>query len=95
MSAGLTSLDLKRCDQVTDAGLAHVAQLKQLASLNLKSCNKITIGGLISLSQLSSLKQLALPRSGNLPSSADLAYVMALPQTTTLDLKTCKNLTGK
>ncbi len=41
------SLDLTKCNRVTDAGgLEHVARLSALTSLNLSHCTRITEGGL-------------------------------------------------
>ena len=54
--AGLSSLHLGCCDQVTDAGVAALAErCPQLSSLNLSYCDKVTDAGVAALSSLSSL----------------------------------------
>ena len=41
--AQLTGLKLHVCENVTDTGMEHLAQLTQLASLGVGGCNKITV----------------------------------------------------
>ena len=53
---GLRALDLRSCEEVTDAGLQHVASCAQLASLSLYDCKKVTDAG---LQYLASCPQLA------------------------------------
>ena len=38
----LTYLDLSDCENITDTGLEHIAQLTQLTSLDVWGCSKIT-----------------------------------------------------
>ncbi len=56
----LWSLDLSRCERVTDSGLAHLAHLISLQSLNLFGCERVTNRGLAHLWSLSSLQSLRL-----------------------------------
>ena len=46
--------------KITDAGLKHLAKLKQLTSLDLRSCWRITDGGLKELAKLEQLTKLNL-----------------------------------
>ena len=55
-----TRLNVSECNDVTDAGLEHVAQLTQLSSLNLGSCRQITDTGLEHVAQLTQLSSLDL-----------------------------------
>lgn len=55
----LTLLSIDRCEMVTDAGLAHVAEISGLQELGLSSTS-ITDDGLRHISQLGSLKTLNL-----------------------------------
>ncbi len=48
----LWKLSLYGCAQISDAGLAHIAELKQLLTLNLMGCQKITDSGLLGLASL-------------------------------------------
>ena len=57
---GLTSLKLPGCSDITDAGLAHLAQLTGLTSLDLAWCEDITDAGLKHLAQLTGLTWLDL-----------------------------------
>lgn len=76
---GLTNLKLLRldnCSAVTDAGLAHIADLTSLTFLSLAYTN-ITDDGLIHLSKLTNLKTLNL---GNTPiEGRGLEHVTAMP----------------
>ena len=54
----LRTLNLARCVQITDQGLAHLEQLP-LTGLNLRECRKLTAAGLIHLRQMP-LKKLQL-----------------------------------
>ena len=49
---GLTSLDMDVCDRITDAGVAHLAQLTGLTSLDLSECRLITDAGVAHLRDL-------------------------------------------
>ena len=51
----LTTLNLGRCDQITDTGLQHIAQLTQLRVLNLTGCDQITDTGLQYLTHITSV----------------------------------------
>ena len=54
-----TRLDLSDCDQITDAGLAHVAKLSNLTVLDLRG-SSITDAGLAHLAKLANLTVLEL-----------------------------------
>ena len=54
----VTNLSLYNCEQITDAGLAHLGQLSQLTNLDLGWCKQITDAGLAHLGQLSQLTNL-------------------------------------
>lgn len=58
--AGLTALDLAGCAHVTDAGLAAVAEQRELVRLNLAGCARITDEGVALLRGLSLLGNLRL-----------------------------------
>lgn len=67
--------------ELTDAGLTHVAELKDVVSLNLRD-TKITSAGLIHLKGLTKLRRLHLERTGiddegigNLASLSNLVYL--------------------
>ena len=42
----LTTLSLRRCNEVNDAGLAHLTNLKSLTSLDLSGCENVTEAGM-------------------------------------------------
>ena len=48
------------CDRITDAGVAHLAQLTGLTKLDLFMCGRITDAGLAHLAQLTGLTSLDL-----------------------------------
>ena len=68
----LKMLDLSFCENVTDAGLIHVKELKCLQSLNLGS-SAVTDAGLIHLKELKSLQTLNL--MGTKVTDAGLAHL--------------------
>jgi hypothetical protein len=41
----LQHLDLSGCQQITDAGVAHLAALTQLQHLDIRNCEQITDAG--------------------------------------------------
>ena len=85
----LTSLNLSNCTNITDAGLAHLAELP-LTQLNLSGCENITDAGLAHLTGLP-LTQLNLSECENI-TDAGLAHLAKLPLTQ-LDLSYCENIT--
>ena len=50
---GLQSLDLNKCDEITDNSVNYLAQLKSLKRLDLEVCRKITFKGQAHLAKLS------------------------------------------
>ena len=78
------SLDVCGCEQLTDTGLDHVAQLTQLTSLVLCGCDKITDTGLQHVAQLTQLTSLDLSFCKKI-TNAGLENVAKLLQLTSLD----------
>lgn len=71
----LTLLRIGRCEMVTDAGLAHVAEIPELQELGLSS-TPITDDGLRNISHLKSLRRLDL--SGTLVTDEGLRHLIGL-----------------
>ena len=88
---GLRALDLTGCEEVTDAGLRHVARCAQLASLNLRSCNKVTDAGLRHVARCAQLASLDL--RGCRVTDAGLKHVARCAQLASLNLSDCYQVT--
>ncbi|KAK9822807.1 hypothetical protein WJX81_000986 [Elliptochloris bilobata] len=58
--AGLRSLSLAGCEDVSDAGIAAVARLRALTHLDLRNCCKVTDASLLALAELPCLLSLDL-----------------------------------
>jgi internalin A len=86
----LTVLDLRRCVQITDAGLVHLAEMTQLKSLKLQSPG-ITNQGLKTLQPLTSLKALALEQSA--VNDEGLPLLAQFPQVVDFSLLECGEVT--
>ncbi|MCS7272507.1 MAG: hypothetical protein NZ703_15595, partial [Gemmataceae bacterium] len=84
----LMFLNLEWCSKITDAGLAHLAQLTQLQQLDLESCSKITDAGLAHLAPLTQLQHLNLRGCDNI-TDAGLAHLAKLTQLQQLNLTGC------
>ena len=79
----LTSLNLAECEDITDAGLAHLAQLHALTSLDLAYCSNITDAGLAHLAQLHALTSLNLYGCSNITDAGRDSLKQKLPQLNT------------
>lgn len=56
----ITELDLRECEQITDAGVVHIKSLTCLTHLNLGYCKHITDDGIAHLESLTALTRLNL-----------------------------------
>ncbi len=91
--ASLTSLhrlELRVCELVTDAGLAHLKGLTSLQDLDL-SCTAVTDAGLVHLTGLTSLQDLDLWSTA--VTDAGLAHLKGLTSLHRLDLSWCELVT--
>ena len=86
----VTKVDL-RGDQVTDAGLASIADLLYVRNLFLSDAPKCTDAGLVHLRGLKSLEEICLIRTGM--TDAGLVHLAAVPHLQEL-LIDSKNITG-
>ncbi len=75
----LQTLNLRGCDNITDAGLLHIAELQQLQTLNLGGCDKITDAGLQHLATLQQLQELNLYNCPQI-TDAGLQHIGSLQQ---------------
>ena len=87
----LTSLCLRLCTNITDAGLAHVSRARALRSLDLAGCG-VSDAGLAAVGRLPQLTFLSL-RDCRRVTDAGLAHVARLPQLQHLDLAHCDQIT--
>ncbi len=88
----ITSISLSNCKKITDAGLAHLAELPSLYSLNLSMCDNITDAGLAHLAKLTLLSSLDLRRCTNI-TDAGIAHLSKLALLSSLNLSICPNIT--
>ncbi len=88
----VVSLNLSGCEEITDAGLAHLKELTQLTDLNLVWCHLITDAGLAHLARLTQLTSLNLFGCA-LITDAGLAHLARLTQLTDLNLVWCHLIT--
>jgi hypothetical protein len=88
----IIQLYLDNCENITEAGLAHLSGLTQLTELSLVGCNKITDAGLARLSGLTQLKELNLAGCSKI-TDAGLSHLNGLTQLTELGLTECSEIT--
>jgi serine/threonine protein kinase len=88
----LVGLNLAWCEQITDAGLAYLKDLRGLQSLELMGCKRVTNFGTVHLAKLKRLKSLNL-RWCVLLTDMGLQVMRKLGDLETLDLMGCGNLT--
>jgi hypothetical protein len=83
----LLVLNLRNCDQITDAGLQHVTGLNKLSSLHLGGfrCKKVTDAGLVHVGKLKQLTSLNMADTENI-TDAGLVHVGKLTQLRRLNL---------
>ena len=60
MSSTLQNLHLKRCENITDAGVTSLAVLTSLEDIDLRLCGKITAEGVAALQGLPRLRRILL-----------------------------------
>lgn len=84
----LQVLNLSFCKQISDEGLASLAQLQNLQTLNLSMCNKITDQGLAYLAQLKNLQILNLAACTQITDQG-LVSLTQLQKLKTLGLSGC------
>lgn len=90
----LQTLNLTRCYQITDQGLASLSQLKQLQTLHLEECIVITDERLASLAQLKQLRTLNLTECDQITDEG-LASLGQLRNLQRLNLKGCRKITDE
>ena len=78
------------CDQITDAGLAHLVGMP-LTSLDLGGCHRITDAGLAYLPK--TLTSLNLSSCDQQITDAGLVHLAGLVNLTSLDLRLCRQIT--
>lgn len=88
-TSALTSLDLCNCIQLTDAGLAHVANLPNLNTLAIDCCSRVTSEGLAHLAALDNLHTLNMDGCYSL-SDVGLGHLGALEQLRKLTISCCQ-----
>ena len=88
----LQHLDLKRCQRITDGGLAHLQSLQQLRHLSLDRCMAITDDGLLHLKHLP-LQHLNLTFCQRITDDG-LAHLRSLQQLRHLSLARCHAING-
>ena len=90
----LDTLELGYCKHITDAGLAHVGQIKTVTTLQLSACPKITDAGLPELLKMERLTYLDL-RGCQKITDAGLLELAAKSNLTYLDLGGCRSVTAQ
>lgn len=88
----IQSLNLRGCDQFTDAALAQLVDLKQLKEFNLCGCDQLTDAALAHLADLTQLTSLNLCGCDQL-TDGGLAHLADLTRLTSLNLCGCVQLT--
>ena len=88
----LQILDLRRCEAITDGGVAHLAELTSLQLLTLCGCETITDGGVAHLTELKSLQSLDLS-GGEEITDGGVAHLADLKTLRSLDLSGCRQIT--
>ena len=86
----LQSLDLSRCENLTDAGLANLPALQSLISLDLSYCHNLKDAGFVYMESLTALESLNL--ADCYITGAGLAQLIKLRSLTSLDLRECEEL---
>ncbi len=90
----VSSLDLSHCQNLTDAGLAHLSGLTQLTSLDLGGCWRLSNEGMGHLAVLTQLTSLNLCFCENV-TDAGLGHLSGLTQLTSLNLSGCWRLSNE
>jgi len=93
-NVGIRSLSLESCASITDAGLAHVADLSNLASLDLSGCERITDVGLAHLASLERLRSLRISFADGL-TAGGLEQVARLKSLRALRISACDGVTDE
>ena len=88
----IRTLELSGCDEITDAGLAVIAEMPQLRTLSVSNCEQITSAALRHLAGLTQLRALKMDLIGQI-TDADLAHLAGLTQLRQLDLYECEQIT--
>ncbi|MDB5340919.1 MAG: hypothetical protein JWN70_6538 [Planctomycetaceae bacterium] len=77
----LQQLSLQWCENVTDDGLEHLANMKTLRSLDLKGCTNITDAGILNLARNPDLKFIRLRKCWKLTHEGIADLKIMLPTT--------------
>ncbi len=88
----IVQVNLAWCEQLTDAGLAHLKDFTALQGLDLMGCKRLTNAGVSHLAKMAALEHLNL-RWCSLITDVGLAVVKRLPALQTLDLMGCGQIT--
>ena len=89
----LDSLSLDECDKITDAGLEHVAKLKNLSWLGLAVCPGITDAGLPALTTAENLTELDLRGCPNITDEG-IQQLAAKRNWQSIDFAGCPKITA-
>jgi Leucine-rich repeat (LRR) protein len=87
----IPGLKLSFCDDITDAGLAHLKGLTKLEKLDISHCDNITDAGLAHLKGLTKLERLDI--SFNAITDAGLAHLKGLTKLERLELNASEKIT--
>ena len=92
----LTSIDLRRCYNITDAGVSALARgCPQLTSINLRCCYKMTDAGVSALAQgCPQLTSINLSGCRKMTDAGLSALARGCPQLTSINLGYCYNITS-
>lgn len=89
----LEMLDFDGLHHVTDAGLEHLSEMKNLKSLNLSGGTHLTNQGLRHLQGMTAMESLRLDRCGRLTGSTGLQHLKGMTAMQSLNLNGCDGLT--
>lgn len=89
----LESLNLSRCEELTDQDFLGVASLQQLKTLQLYGCSRLTDGGLVQLAQLNRLERLLFP-GGNRYGDPSIRTLCSIDSLRVLDLRHSRSISG-
>ncbi|PWA86349.1 Leucine-rich repeat, cysteine-containing subtype [Artemisia annua] len=91
----LVTLDLSRCDRITDNGVIHLKKLVTLISLSFLRCGgKITDCGIVALCELPNIKSLNLDYLFNITDVSLLEIGRKYLNIVSISLDGCKRITG-